>query len=172
MFNALHVVNYNACNIFSFSLHFYINMIIYKIILIKSIWLHYIKFGHLADAFMGWSQGRGKTTNLQTLLLSSFVIDIIKVIGFVNKPAPLLYRQVCGVAFEGYLSIWMKIATTNPELLMGNECKWFDMTVFKVIEWNTVDKQRVSANLLLVLYLQSLQLFHLYLRTSHKDRLS
>ncbi|KAF4116856.1 hypothetical protein G5714_001409 [Onychostoma macrolepis] len=30
-------------------------------------------------------------------------------------------RQVCGIAFEGYLSIWMKIATTNPELLMGNE---------------------------------------------------
>lgn len=49
----------------------------------------------------------------------------------------------------------MKIATTNPELLMGNECKWFDMTVFMVIEWNTV--QRVSSNLLLVLYLLSLQ---------------
>ncbi len=110
----------------------------------------------LSKKMWGWS-------HLQTLLLSSFVIDIIKDIGFVNKPAPLLYRQVCGVAFEGYLSIWMKIATTNPELLMGNECKWFDMTVFKVIEWNTVHKQRVSANLLLVLYLQSLQLFHLYL---------
>ncbi|KAK7158819.1 hypothetical protein R3I94_005225 [Phoxinus phoxinus] len=30
-------------------------------------------------------------------------------------------RRVCRIAFEEYLDIWMKIATTNPELLTGGE---------------------------------------------------
>lgn len=30
-------------------------------------------------------------------------------------------RRVCRIAFEEYLVIWMKIATTNPELLIGSE---------------------------------------------------
>ncbi|XP_077065287.1 uncharacterized protein LOC143717142 isoform X2 [Siphateles boraxobius] len=30
-------------------------------------------------------------------------------------------RRVCRIAFEEYLDIWMKIATTNPELLKGSD---------------------------------------------------
>ncbi|KAK2901347.1 hypothetical protein Q8A67_009462 [Cirrhinus molitorella] len=52
----------------------------------------------------------------QVMKNSQELEDAIEGVGLKSRE-----RQVCRIAFEEYLSKWMKIATTNPELLMGSE---------------------------------------------------